>query len=382
MHICFLNPPEEYYSPISGGAISTIIMEVSRCLITRGHKVSVITKLNEDETYRSGEIVPINIPSRRDLSLVQRCISSFRRRINHWNFSYYEYYRSAFLGALHKLKPDAVILFNNLVSSPSIRHVLPNSHIVVWLQNEWRTHPAHLQELIACTNTFLTCSEYIRFWTAAEHGISHEHLKVAGSGVDLDAFQPDPDFLQISSPLRVLFIGRIDPNKGPDIVTDAVALLQRRGVKIRLTVAGGLWWYGHGKERENSYFRHLEAKMTSAQADYLGHVPRPCVPSIMREHDVVCILSRSNEPFALVTLEAMASGCAVIASDRGGLPESCGGAAILVDPDDFDSVVQHLHALATDSALLQRHKAKSLERARRASWSVCTDTVERVLKCS
>ncbi|MGA2163148.1 MAG: hypothetical protein ABSH36_01610, partial [Solirubrobacteraceae bacterium] len=50
---------------------------------------------------------------------------------------------------------------------------------------------------------------------------------------------------------RVLFLGRIDPNKGPDIAADAVATLRAEGLQVKLTVAGGLWFYGHGREMED-----------------------------------------------------------------------------------------------------------------------------------
>lgn len=382
MHVCFLNTPTEYYSPVSGGAISTVIMNISRQFIARGHGVSVLTRVNGDSGYAVGRVVPIKVPERHDLHYIRRGISSIRRRLNGWDWPYYEFYRGEFLRGVRKLRPDAVVLFNDLVSSKYLRRALPGARIAVWLQNEWRTNQRELRATIESTDTFLTCSDYIRRWTETTHGIPGGRFTVAHSGVDLDEFKPgaSPSNGNGSGALlRVLFIGRIDPNKGPDIVADAVAALRQRGANVRLTVAGGLWWYGHGNEMNNPFFRHLKTKMDSVEADYRGHVLRPDVPALVREHDVVCVLSRSNEPFALVTLEAMASGCAVVASNRGGLPESCGGAAMLVDPDDFDSVVNCLHSLATDRELLDRQKRKSLDRARRAPWSACADVVEKVL---
>ena len=379
MHICFINPHEEYYSPVCGGAISTIIMEVARQLIARGHRVSIVTMLNGAETYRTGEIVPITVPGRKDLTVFQRGMASLRRRLHHWDWPRYAFYRDAVSAAVRRLQPSAIVLFNDLVSPRYLRGILPDVRIAVWLQNEWRTHKKNLRPMLASTDCMLTCSEYIRYWTASTHDIAHSRFTVAPSGVDLEAFHPRTSWLEPASPLRVLFIGRIDPNKGPDLAADAVAKLRRRGIAIELTVAGGLWWYGHGRERENPYFRQLEARMQAAQANYLGHVPRDCVPELLREHDVVCVLSRSSEPFALVVLEAMASGCAVVSSGRGGLLQSCGGAALIADPDDRDAIVRCLHTLATNPELLQQQKRRALERARHAPWSACAETVESAL---
>ena len=379
MHLCFCNPPGEYYSPVSGGAIATIVMEVSRQLIARGHRVSVVTACNGDPVYPVGMLEEVVFPSRADLKLPRRVLSSFARRIHGWDWPYYDHHRRAYRAAIHKLRPDAVIFFNDLVSPVWLRRELPRARIALWLQNEWNTRQRDLRPLIASTDTFLTCSEYIRRWTAVTHGIPFNRLTVAGSGVDLDTFTPRSTDLERSSSLRVLFLGRIDFNKGPDIAADAVMALRQEGGQVQLTVAGGLWWYGHGGEERDPFFRLLKGKMEAAQASYLGHVPRACVPELLRTHDVVCVLSRSREPFALVTLEAMASGCAVVASNRGGLPEACGGAATLVDPDDFDAVLQSLRALAQDPALLRRQKQRALERARRAPWRICADVVEKTL---
>jgi glycosyltransferase involved in cell wall biosynthesis len=97
---------------------------------------------------------------------------------------------------------------------------------------------------------------------------------------------------------------------------------------------------------------------------------------MVREHDIVCVLSRSEEPFGLVALEAMASGCAVIASPRGGLPEACGGAALLADPDDLPAIIDAMRKLVTDPDFLARTKRQSVERAARAPWSACAQLVE------
>ena len=69
----------------------------------------------------------------------------------------------------------------------------------------------------------------------------------------------------------------------------------------------------------------------------------------------------------------------MIASNRGGLPESCGGAAILLDPDDLSAVVQSLYKLATEPEYLTNQKRLSFERARRAPWSTCAEIVEQAL---
>lgn len=381
MNVCFLNMPIEYYSPISGGAVATIMMETARELEAAGHQVNILTAVNTDPVYSVGNVIPIRNCNRDHLSFLQRRVSAALRRINHWDWPYYNYYRSAFSRAVRKLSPapDAVILFNDLVSAKYLRRLLPAAKIVVWLQNEQRTSQPDLSETVAATDTFLTCSQYIHDWTCRTHGIAEDKVVVARSGVNLQMFHPADDFPSRARALRALFVGRIDPNKGPDLAADAVAALRREGLAVELTVAGGLWFYGNGQEMQNPYFRQLKEKMDAAGATYLGHVSRPDLPALMRRHDVAFVLSRSNDPFPLVPFEAMASGCAVIASDRGGLPESCGSTGILVNPDDLGAITAHLRRLATDADELREMKERSLARAAQNPWSKTTGIVRQAL---
>src|SRR5579863_4399254 len=100
MHICFLNPPIEYYSPISGGAIATIAMQSARQLIKRGHEVTVLTSVNQDELYPIGKVVKINSPSREDLPAVTRKLAALRSRMEGWDWPYYQYYLNSFVSEL------------------------------------------------------------------------------------------------------------------------------------------------------------------------------------------------------------------------------------------------------------------------------------------
>lgn len=382
MRVCFLNAPIEYYSPISGGALATITMQSARQLIARGHEVTVLTIVNEDEVYPVGNVVPIQAPTRDEIPTLSRKLAVLRSRFLGWDWPYYAYYLRSFTQALKNLSPppDVVICFNDLVASAYIRKAVPNARVYVWLQNEQGTRQKDISHTVEATTAFLTCSQYIADWTARKYALPAAKFRVVTSGVDLEAFRPRPDYLEPTSPLRALFIGRIDPNKGPDIAADAIAKLQQEGFAIRYSVAGGLWFYGHGKEMEDPFFRSLKEKMDAVHADYLGHVTRHDVPAVVRDHDVAFVLSRANEPFGLVALETMASGCAVISSDRGGLPEACGGAALLVDPDDFEGVVRHLRTLVSDPSALQEWKRRAVERAATASWATVADVLERALQ--
>lgn len=382
MRICFLAPQVEYYSPTVGGAIATGIMQKARRLIARGHQVTVLAVANGQPMYPVGELVPLPAADRSSLNLAQRALGAVSVRLNRWDRHYYEYYMRSFTRALRRLDPppDVVICHNDLVSPKYIHRAVPKAKVIVSLHNEQRTRHQNVNDLSRYVHRFVTNSEYIRQWTARAHGLPLERLVADLNGVDLDSFWPREDYLQPGKPLRVLCLGRIDANKGADIATDAVALLRAEGVPLCLTVAGDVWFYPRPGDAADPFLAQLKEKMKAADAQYLGHVPRSDVPALVRRHDVACVLSRSNEPFGLVALEAMASGCAVIASNRGGLPEACGGAAWLVNVDDFARVVDALRTLATTPAALIDYKRRSVDRAARATWDLNVDILEKVLQ--
>lgn len=378
MHICFLNMPIEYYSPVSGGAISTIIFQHARHYLAKGHHVTVLTVTNQDEVYSVGNVVPIYSARREELNLAKRALSKLRHKFEEWDYAYYEYYLASFTKALQQLSPppDVVVCYNDLVSPKYIKKILPNARILVNLQNEQRTGQSDMREAIKSVHRFVACSKYIRDWLEQNHGIPAAKLAVINNGIDLEAFHPREDYLEPVNELRVLCISRIDRNKGPDIAADATAALQKEGLAVRFVVAGGVWFYDHERDWSDAYFCALQEKIKAVNGEYLGHITRPNVPDVVRQADVVCVLSRSQDPNPLVCLEGMASGCAVIGAKRGGIPDAFGEAGMLVEPEDFEQVVSCLRKLASEPAALKVEKQKSVARAQKATWAAGADKLE------
>ncbi|HVT81408.1 MAG TPA: glycosyltransferase, partial [Phycisphaerae bacterium] len=185
MNIAFINMPIEFYSPISGGAVATIIMEVSRALEAAGHRVTVLSRQTRDPQYPVGAVLPLAVHSPEGLSKIRRRFTSLQRRLHRYDWFEYVSYRASFEKALRTLQPapDAVIVFNDLVSPKYIRRILPNARIYSWLQNECRTNQRDLAPVVGAISAFFTCSGYIREWTSSTHRIPLEKFTVLTSGI-------------------------------------------------------------------------------------------------------------------------------------------------------------------------------------------------------
>jgi len=70
-------------------------------------------------------------------------------------------------------------------------------------------------------------------------------------------------------------------------------------------------------------------------------------------------------------LEAMASGCPVVTSDRASLPEIGGDAVLYVNPHDILQIAAAMEKLLTDDGLRRTLAERGLARASRFSWELC-----------
>ena len=113
--------------------------------------------------------------------------------------------------------------------------------------------------------------------------------------------------------------------------------------------------------------RHYMKTDAQAPVRALGYVPEQLLPGLYAGAGAL-VMPSLHEGFGLPCLEAMASGTPVVASRRGALPETCGDAALLVDPGDPGQVSRAVLEAALEPATRERLVAAGLERARAFSW--------------
>jgi glycosyltransferase involved in cell wall biosynthesis len=113
-------------------------------------------------------------------------------------------------------------------------------------------------------------------------------------------------------PIRVLFYGRLEARKNPELALHAVAAARAAGHRVELTVMGHDHWNYRGR-----VLAPLQAELGLPDVSYIPHADVETVRTVLADTDVAILASRfDNSP--LTIFEALSSGVPVITSDRVG----------------------------------------------------------------
>ncbi len=213
----------------------------------------------------------------------------------------------------------------------------------------------------------VTVSEFSRRELIDLAGLDPSRLSVIPGGVDA-RFAPGANparavqRLGLTRPY-VLTIATDDHRKNIEKLAPVASALAEEGIE--------LVWAGDRRP----YFATAAA---GAGVRRLGYVEDAELPGLYAGARAFVLPSR-YEGFGLTCLEAMACGTPVVAGDRAALPETCGGAALLVDPDDGKALTQAVLIAAGDAAARDALRAAGLRRAAQFSWDRTATSVDALL---
>jgi glycogen(starch) synthase len=254
-----------------------------------------------------------------------------------------------------------------------------------WVQTypQSRIHAAE-RGMVRRADHVITVSEFMGRHVAGVFGVDPSQVTVIPNGIDPADLSPVQDDLpalraQFAGPDErlVLLVGRLVYEKGFHVALDALAPVIRARRDVRFVVAGT----GTAEEELKRQARQLRLMRAGT---FLGWVGDDMLHSLYRIADL-CIVPSIYEPFGLVALEAMASGCLCIVADTGGLREvvpaggSVGHRFRSRDVDALRSVVEQV--LGDDEARA-RAVAAAREHVLSFDWAEVgrrTDSVYRAL---
>ncbi|MFC7496035.1 MULTISPECIES: glycosyltransferase family 4 protein [unclassified Nocardioides] len=196
----------------------------------------------------------------------------------------------------------------------------------------------------------LTISEFSKQRIVHHLGVDPDRVHVAHLGVDTSHFEPvvgdREDF--------VLYPARGWPHKNHRALIEAMRLVREEQPELRLVLTGG------GLD---------DLGGLPDWVDRRGLVSREELLSLYQRASCLVFPSR-YEGFGLPPLEAMASGCPVAAANAGSLPEICGDAAVMFDPEDVRDIARAVLDARSRGPELA---ARGLDRCRQFTWAACAD---------
>jgi D-inositol-3-phosphate glycosyltransferase len=230
---------------------------------------------------------------------------------------------------------------------------------------------------VLVANTALEAQQLVNLYDA-----DPSRVDVVHPGVDLDLFRPEPlaparAALGLAADAVVLlFAGRIQPLKAPDVLLRAVAVLLARdpGLRSRLVVpiVGGP--SGSGLDRPSAL---AALAVELGVEDVVRFVPPVTQRELARWYAAATLVAvpSHNESFGLVAVEAQACGTPVVAAAVGGLTTVVrdGGSGLLVPSHDADAWATALGRGVDDPALRDRLAVGALAQAQEFSWEATAD---------
>ncbi len=225
----------------------------------------------------------------------------------------------------------------------------------------------------------IACSYYMREQVADIFAVDEDRISVIPNGIDPGdlRFGEEPELARMRGEFAkpdeklVLLIGRLVYEKGFQLALEAMPRVIAEAPGTRFLVAGS----GTHEEELRKQAEDLEL---SEHGTFLGWIGDDVLHSLYRIADV-CVVPSIYEPFGLVALEAMASGCPCIVADTGGLREVVpdDGAGLRFRARDPEALADVAVRVLCDEDLGERLVAEGLDHIRSFDWAdVAADTAE------
>jgi len=215
----------------------------------------------------------------------------------------------------------------------------------------------------------IACSAYMREHIADIYGLEESRIAVIPNGIDPSELVPVDDLdtlrARFAAPHErlVLLVGRLVYEKGFQLALEALPGLIERVGDVRFIVAGS----GTAEQELREQATRLGL---DDHGSFVGWIGDDVLHSLYRIADLTVVPS-IYEPFGLVALEAMASGCPCLVADTGGLREVVPNddVGLRFHSRDPESLGQMAERLLTDAELRDRLVAEASEHVLSFDWA-------------
>ena len=227
--------------------------------------------------------------------------------------------------------------------------------------------------MLRAFDLLLPCSRYCMDESVTHWDLDRTNVSVLYNGVDLAQFSPDSragdaerERLGLRGPV-VLYVGRVNQQKGTDLLLRSWVDVRQREPDANLVIAGPISQFGApALQSEEASWR---SKIAEVGGRYLGAVDESRLAATYNMADVFVMPTRGFEMFGMAAVEAQACGVPVVASDHGGLretvPRLCGGR---FPPGDAFALGEQISLLLSDPVLRAGCGKAAVTNAAQYNW--------------
>src|SRR2546423_2845239 len=374
------------YPPLIEGGLARHVRKLSENLVARGVDVQVLTRGHEEsppeEEIRGVVVHRVREPDR------PRELGEFVTWVEHMNADML----AAGVELRDRFEFDVVHGHDWLVAVAGDHlakrfrcplavtiHATEYGRHQGWVDKHPQSHIHGVERWMANrADRVITCSAYMREHVADIYGLEEGRIAVIPNGIDPAELVPvaDLDALRrrFAEPRErlVLLVGRLVYEKGFQLALEALPGLIERVGNVRFIVAGS----GTHEHELRDQARDLGL---DEHGVFLGWIGDDVLHSLYRISDL-CVVPSIYEPFGLVALEAMASGCPCLVADTAGLrhvvPNEDVG--LRFHSRDAESLAQMAERVLTDAALRDRLVAEASEHVLTFDWADVAEQAARV----
>ena len=239
-----------------------------------------------------------------------------------------------------------------------------------WVQDLPQSHIHGVECWMARrADSVIVCSYYMREHVADIFDIDERRVAVIPNGIDRSDMRAVGDLQalrrEFAAPHEklVLLVGRLVYEKGFQLALDALPGVIEQVQDVRFLVAGS-------GTHEQELKEQAQRLGLSGHGVFLGWIGDDALHSLYRIADL-CVVPSIYEPFGLVALEAMASGCPCIVADTGGLREVVPvgeRVGLRFNGGDAEHLGVMIERLLVDEQLRDRLVAEASEHVLRFDW--------------
>ncbi len=220
-------------------------------------------------------------------------------------------------------------------------------------------------------NSEFTKSQIIKYFPQLKNKV---HVTLLGC----DQARPTQELPANTVPEKyILFLGTLEKRKNVLGLLEAFEILRSQGRQEHLVLAGG-WGFGAEAIRQK-----IQNSAFNSSIHCLNYIPEAMINGLYKNAKAM-VFPSFYEGFGIPILEAMRAHCPVVTSAQGAMAEVAGGAAVLCNPHDSQSIADATLQILCDNDFSNEQIQKGAQRAAQFTWSNCAsstlDVYEKVRK--